>query len=81
MGGVELRETMLAYVKGADERLLNVLKAVVESYQETDIVAYDIDGRPLTKKEYSAELSETEKDIANGKFVSQEALERESENW
>lgn len=50
MEALELRKTMKDYIEEADERLLNVLKAVVESYKENDIVAYTVNGDPLTRK-------------------------------
>ena len=81
MGAVELRNTMISYINEADDRLLNVLKAVVESYRENDIVAYTVTGEPLTKQQYNEELLMAEKEIENGDFISQEDLEKESQNW
>lgn len=65
---------MISYIKEADERLLNVLKTVVESYRENDIVAYTVDGRPLTKTQYRQELLDAESEIRRGEFISQEDL-------
>lgn len=81
MGAVELRNTLMDYINEADERLLNVLKAVVESYRENDIIAYSVDGERLTKKQYSQELVDAEAEIARGEFTTQEDLEKEAENW
>jgi hypothetical protein len=39
MGALELRDSVLEYINVADERLLKVVKAVIESYQENDVVA------------------------------------------
>ncbi|MGB0788907.1 MAG: hypothetical protein ACPG7E_00115 [Marinirhabdus sp.] len=72
---------MMGYIKDADERLLNVLKAVVESYKENDVVAYTLDGRPLTKKQYCQELLDGEAEIARGEFTTQKDFEKEAENW
>ena len=81
MGAVELRNTLKDYINEADERLLNLLKAVVESYMANDIVASSVDGRPLNKKQYSQELIDAEAEIGRGEFTAQEDLENESENW
>jgi len=81
MEALELRKTMKDYIEEADERLLNVLKAVVESYKENDIVAYTVNGDPLTRKKYCQELLEAEAEVARGEFTDQEDLERESEKW
>lgn len=45
------------------------------------IVAYTIEGKPLTKKEYKQQLIEAEKENERGEFVTQENLEKESDNW
>jgi len=81
MGALELRDSILEYINTADERLLKVVKAVIESYQEEEIVAFSIDGKPITRAVYKAELAKAELDIKNGNVISQEDLEIESENW
>lgn len=71
METLELRKTVINYIKSADERLLNVIKAVVESYQENDVVAFTVEGKPLSKSQYSQALLVAEEEIENGKFISQ----------
>jgi len=81
MGALELRDSVLEYINTADERLLKVVKAVIESYQEEEIVAFSVDGKPITRAIYKEELVKAKLDIKNGNVISQEDLERESENW
>ncbi|WPO77666.1 hypothetical protein [Flavobacterium sp. KACC 22761] len=81
MGALELRESVLEYINTADERLLKVVKAVIESYQEEEIVAFSIDGKPVTRSEYKTELANVKLEIERGEYISQEDLEKESENW
>ncbi|WP_052250026.1 hypothetical protein [Flavobacterium sp. KMS] len=81
MGALELRDSILEYINTADERLLKVVKAVIESYQEEEIVAFSVDGNPITRAAYKVELAKAELDIKNGNVISQEDLEKESENW
>jgi hypothetical protein len=81
MGALELRDSVLGYINTADERLLKVVKAVIESYQENDIIAYTIDGKPLTKTTYKEELLEAKAEIKRGEYISQKDLEEESKNW
>lgn len=45
------------------------------------IVGYTTDGLPLTKENYNKRLKKAESQIASGKYISQEDLEKESENW
>jgi DNA polymerase III delta prime subunit len=79
---LELRENVLQAINAADERLLRVLKAVIETYTEDDkIVAYTISGHPLSKFEYKKDLIEALENIKLGAFITQEDLEQETENW
>lgn len=81
MGALELKDSVLQSINTADELLLKVVKAVIESYQEDEIVAYTVNGNPLTRNEYKIELTQAIEEINNGKFISQEDLEKESESW
>lgn len=81
MGALELRESILEYINIADERLLKVVKAVIESYQEEEIVAFSVDGKPITRVVYKAELASAELEIKKGEVISQDDLEKEAENW
>ena len=81
MGALGLRDNLLQYINQADERLLKVVKAVMESYWEEENVIYAIDGKPLTRLAYKEELNDAINEIKRGEFTSQEDLEKESENW
>lgn len=81
MGALELKEDVLQYINKADERLLKVIKAVMESYWEDEIVAYTIDGKPLNKEAYRNELKEALSEIKRGEITTQEDLEKEAESW
>lgn len=81
MGALELRDDIKNYINIADERLLKVVKAVMESYWEEETVAFTVDGKPLTKKMYAQELQNGILEVQNGEVISQENLEKESENW
>ena len=81
MGALELRNDLIQYIDKADVRLLKVVKAVMESYWEEEIVAYTVGGKPLNKEFYQNELNEGIEEIKRGDFITQEDLEKESENW
>lgn len=81
MGALDLKNDVLEYIDKADTRLLKVVKAVMESYWEDEIVAYSIDGKPLNRVSYKNELNEGLIEINRGEFTMQEDLEKESENW
>lgn len=58
--------------------LLSKIEALLE---EEMIVAFTTAGEPLTKVMYDKRLAEAEKQIDSGSSISQEDLEKESEQW
>jgi hypothetical protein len=45
------------------------------------IVGYTVDGQPLNQESYNKRLEDAEKQILEGKVISQEDLEKEVEKW
>ena len=45
------------------------------------IAGYTTEGKPLTKKAYNKRLQKAEAQIQSGNYISQEEIEKESENW
>ena len=72
MEAVKLRETVLDYIANADERLLKMVKAVVESYNEDDTVAFHVNGKPMSRKEYKHALNTAENQVAEDDYISAE---------
>ncbi|OXA75529.1 hypothetical protein B0A65_21470 [Flavobacterium frigidimaris] len=81
MGALEVRDSVLEYINTADERLLKVVKAVIESYQEEEIVTFSVDGKAITRMAYKTELASAKLEIKNGEIISQDDLEKEAGNW
>lgn len=81
MGALELRDSVLKYINDADDKLLKVVKEFIETYQEEEIVAFGIDKKPISRESYKASLLESEAEIKRGEYISQEDLEKESQNW
>lgn len=82
MASLDLKQSVQNYIDTADIRLLKMIKALVESYHEEDqIVAYTVDAKPLTRKQYNQELVDAETEIQRGELTSVEDLEKESQNW
>ena len=81
MGALELRDSVLKYINDADDRMLKVVKAFIENYQEEEIVAFEIDNSPISRETYKASLVEAESEIKRGEYTTQEDLEKESQNW
>ncbi len=82
MATLDLKQSVQHYIDTADNRLLKMIKALVESYHEDDdIVAYTVDGKPLTLEQYNQELSDAEDEIQRDEVTSVEDLEKEARDW
>ena len=82
MGTLDLKQSVQNYIETADNRLLKMIKALVESYHEDDNAeVYTVDGKPLTRTKYNKELLDAEAEIKRGELTSIEDLEKEAKNW
>jgi len=59
----------------------SLLQKIEKILDKEMIVGYTVDGEPLTKDAYNKRLRKAEDQIKAGNFLTQEELERESENW
>ena len=81
METTELRKKVIAFAKEADERALRIVNAVFENYGAEEIVAYSIDGEPLSKEDYVKSIKAADASIDAGDFTSVEDLEKEVQDW
>jgi hypothetical protein len=58
-----------------------LLEKIEKMLEKEMVVGYTIEGKPLTKAAYDKRLAKAEKQIAAGKYTTQEDLEKESANW
>lgn len=77
-----LQKTKLSVI----QKIMSVSKAslldkIDKLLEEEMIVGYTVEGKPLTKKAYNMRLQKAEQEIRSGEYLSQEELEKESENW
>lgn len=59
----------------------SLIEKIDKMLEREMIVGYTVEGTPLTKAAYDKRLARAEKQIAAGKFSTQEDLEKEAENW
>ncbi len=59
----------------------SILEKINKILEKEMIVGYTVEGKPLTKEAYNKRLDKAEVQLATGEFLSQEDLEKESENW
>ncbi|TRX22812.1 hypothetical protein FNW25_11565 [Flavobacterium franklandianum] len=94
MGLPELKQKIQMQIENADERLLRIVSSVFDNYLNVDefvettidsvsepTVAYDVSGKPLTLKQYNEEIDKGIADFENGRYISQEDLEKEIDSW
>ena len=85
MTAMDMKENILTAINKADHRLLRLINALIKSYheeeQEEEIVAYTVDGKPLTLAEYRQDIMNAEAAIDRGEYITQEDLEKEVRSW
>lgn len=59
----------------------SIINKIDEILEREMIVGYTVDGQPLTKEKYNQRIATAEQQLQNGETISQEDLEKESENW
>ena len=59
----------------------SIVKKIKQILDKEMIVAYTVEGEPLTRSEYNKRLLDAEKQIDSGNYLTQEEIENESKNW
>jgi hypothetical protein len=59
----------------------SIIEKINKILDKEMIVGYTVEGKPLTKKAYNKRLQKAEEQIRSGNYVTQEEIEKESENW
>ena len=59
----------------------SIIEKINKILDKEMIVGYTVEGKPLTKEAYNKRLAAAEKQLEAGDYISQEDLEKESENW
>jgi hypothetical protein len=61
------------------DKLYNRIKK--DLHQNSETVAYTVDGRPLTKGEYIEQINLGLRQIENGELITDEELQKEIDTW
>lgn len=80
----ELKSLLHQYISNTDDS--EILEKVQKYFRELSvkkdgIIGFSIDGTPLTRELYTKEIDEARAQARAGKVITQEELEKESENW
>jgi hypothetical protein len=63
-----------------DIHIIEQIKELLKQ-KNNPIVGFEIDGNPITRKQLIKRIEEAETRIDNGEYITQQDLEKESENW
>lgn len=82
MGTLELRNIIFNRLNATDDTsMLKDVLQYIEEYKKNKVVAYSVDGEPLTKEQYINKVEEADASIDEGNYTTLDDLEREAENW
>lgn len=59
----------------------SIIEKINKILDKEVIVGYTAEGKPLTREAYNKRLEKAEGQIQSGDYLTQEEIERESENW
>lgn len=80
MGEVQLKETVMKQLEGADDKLLRMVYAIIEAYYEKEdpVVSYDVHGNPRTASELKGLLKKQVEEGRKGNYISVDELDQKS---
>lgn len=83
MSTIQVKKELQNYIEKADDRILYAMYAMLQSYlqQENEIVAFTIEGHPLTKKEMLESLDKAASKVENGKGMTSDDIRNAKKNW
>ena len=83
MSVLQIRQELHRYIDLADDRFVAAVYAMMQHYVTNDesIVAYTVNGEPLTKMEFANQVNEAYADAKKGNVISTEDLLKQIENW
>lgn len=81
MASTGLRKEVQQYIRHADERFLKMVHAMSREYENTLVVGYTAQGKPISKADLTKRVKTASKRVKSGDFIPHEELEKEMENW
>ena len=68
-------------INNADESLLKEVKALVDHYENDQVIAYTVKGKPLSREEMRQEIAEAEEEYRKGNLTTHAQLKEEIRSW
>ncbi len=84
MRALDLRNTIFNKLNTIED--FSILKGVLEYIEDlkndkNEIVAYTINGEPLTKEMYIKKVKDADASVEAGRYTTMDDLEKEMQNW
>lgn len=76
-----LRKEVQQYINQADELFLKMVHAMSKEYENTLVVGYTPQGKPITNVELKERVKAASERVKSGDFIPHEELEKEVKNW
>ncbi len=81
MSTAELRKEIHDYIDKADDTFLKMVYAMSKEYRSSSIAGYYADGSPLSVDKLKKEVKEASERVKSGRYISQEDVQKDIENW
>lgn len=65
-------------IQTEDDEALEHVRKILES---VEIVGYELNGTPITKRNFNEKIKDAQGRVSSGEFITQDDLEKESEQW
>jgi len=80
MSSIQIREELQKYINEADDRFIHLVYGMMKEDKKGTLI-YTVQGQPLTRMQYKADINEARKQYEDGNYISQEELEKKTKNW
>ena len=74
------KDSVIDYVRNADDNFINMVHLLIEEYEHKDIVGYST-GNSFTKEDIVKRVLQASERVKSGKYIEQASLEKEIANW
>lgn len=83
MSAAQIKEAVIKHLENADDKLLKMIYAIIEAYQEEDdpVISYDVAGNPRRASELKTILRKQVEEGRRGNYITVDELDEKSKKW
>lgn len=75
-----LKHKAVEYISHADDEFISMVSVLINEYEKHGKIGY-VGKNPFSKEEMIKNVLQASERVKSGKFITQESLEKEVENW